>query len=370
MGLEFTIRWALDGVDIEPVVFDLLEGIARHGALLPAARETGVSYRHAWGTLVALERALGQPLAILQRGRGARLSPLGATLLSGRADTHRAMATRMSSVRKATQTAIGRVRDPRPAPPRIHASHDLALVALREIGVGHGVDIDLQFRGSLEALESLASGRCDVAGFHVPDDPPLSAALAPYVHVLGRRGLQILPFVRRTQGLMVRRGNPRRVRAVADLARRGVRFVNRQEGSGTRLLLDRMLARARVESRRIAGYDRIEFTHAAVAATVASGMADAGFGVEAAARQHHLDFLPLVTERYFLAATPAAFRGPGVTAMLAITESPEFLAAVRALAGYSLLVPGTPQPARALLQGSGHGSGRIAADPERGGRPR
>ena len=104
---------------------------------------------------------------------------------------------------------------------------------------------------------------------------------------------------------MLPHGNPRRIRQLSQLARPGIRFINRQAGSGTRLLFDALLADAGINPSRIAGYDMEEFTHGAVAASVASGMADAGFGIEAAARQAHLAFVPLARERYFL-----AFRNP------------------------------------------------------------
>ena len=111
---------------------------------------------------------------------------------------------------------------------------------------------------------------------------------------------RLIWFVSRVQGLMVAPGNPKAVASVADLNRPGLRFVNRQRGSGTRTLLELLLARAGVDRARIAGFENEEFTHAAVAALVAGGVADVGFGVEAAAAQFRLGFVPVTTERYFL----------------------------------------------------------------------
>ena len=106
----------------------------------------------------------------------------------------------------------------------------------------------------------------------------------------------------RVQGLIVAAGNPHGLRGVKHLARAGLRFINRQRDSGTRILLDELLAAEHIDAADVAGYENEEHTHAAVAAFVAGGMADAGLGIEAAARQFKLDFVPLATERYFLAA--------------------------------------------------------------------
>jgi molybdate-binding protein len=135
---------------------------------------------------------------------------------------------------------------------------------------------------------------------------------------------------------MVARGNPRRIRSLADLAAGRVRFVNRQATSGTRLMLEHLLAAARIPSSRINGYQSEEFTHAAVAATIASGMADAGFGIEAAARQQGLDFVPLATEHYYLAARAATLARPAAQALLAALRAAAYQKRVRSLPGYGV----------------------------------
>jgi molybdate-binding protein len=216
-----------------------------------------------------------------------------------------------------------------------HASHDLALAELRNLlaDTGHAA-VDLHFRGSIDCLASLARGDCDVAGFHLPEASAGDAAFAPYRPWLRTRGLRLIRFVHRRQGLMVARGNPKRLLTLPDLAEKGARFVNRQPGSGTRLCFDRLLAAARLRPAQINGYQSEEFTHAAVAATVASGMADAGFGIEAAARQQGLDFVPLATERYFLAARQATLARPAAHALLAALRGAEFRKRIGALPGY------------------------------------
>ncbi|HLX23657.1 MAG TPA: substrate-binding domain-containing protein, partial [Usitatibacter sp.] len=131
-------------------------------------------------------------------------------------------------------------------------------------------------------------------------------------------------LVERRQGIIVAPENPRHVISVADLARPGVRFVNRQPGSGTRLILDHLLERGGIDAKRIRGFDQVEYTHAAVAAFIASGMADAGMGVETAARQFRLGFVPLMNERYFLVVRREALDSPLLAKLLAVMRSKDF----------------------------------------------
>ena len=138
----------------------------------------------------------------------------------------------------------------------------------------------------------------------------------------------------RTQGLMLRAGNPLGIAGLADLTRPGLRFINRQRGSGTRFLLDSLLAAQQIDASEIVGYEHGEFTHAAVAAFIGSGMADVGFGLERPARHFKLDFLPLATERYFAVCHRDALLRPEVAQALAILRSDAFRAAVDALPGY------------------------------------
>jgi molybdate-binding protein len=150
----------------------------------------------------------------------------------------------------------------------------------------------------------------------------------------------------RRQGLAVARGNPKRILSLADLARDGVRFVNRQGGSGTRLLFDLLLSRAGVDTRQIEGYEILEYTHAAVAAYVGSGMADAGFGLEVPARRFGLDFVPLVTERYFFLCRNEFLADPAMQQFESVLRDATFRAQVAQLPGYDPSAAGDTEPAR------------------------
>jgi molybdate transport repressor ModE-like protein len=269
-------------------VLALLGALQRHATLKAAADEVGLSYRAAWGLLLDAAARAGAPLAELQRGRGARLTRLGTELLRSDESLKRAMAPLRErfQVRPAATAA--------PAPLRLAASHDPLLAEFCErFVVPAGLIGEVSFRGSEESLALFSRGAVEVAGFHIEEGD-----LRRYVRT-GRDSL--LRFAERDQGLIVARGNPKRLASLADVARRHARFVNRQRGSGTRRHVDRLLAEAGLAAADLRGYATEEHTHLAVAATVATGRADVAFGVHAAAAQFGLDFVPVLREQYWLA---------------------------------------------------------------------
>jgi putative molybdopterin biosynthesis protein len=336
MKISGEIRWTIEGLTMEPRLVMLLESIARLGNLQGAAKTTGLSYRHAWGLLEAAANELGDPLVIARQGRGTRLSPLAERLLAGLVDASGPLA---AAIREGEARLRDTLATALPASTTkavvVHASHDLALARLRDL-MQDDQDkmLELHFQGSLNCLSALRRKQCDLAGFHLPVMPEASVLAAQLRPWLRLKSLRVARLFDRTQGLMVATGNPKKLSTIADLARRGVRFVNRQTGSGTRLCFDFLLAQHGLRPGAIHGYAHEEFTHAAVAATVASGMADAGFGIEAAAREHSLAFVPVIQEHYYFAARSTALRQPRVNALLAHIESPAFQKLVNKLAGY------------------------------------
>ena len=335
MTIRLTARWETDESGLDARLIPVLRAVAREGSLNRAVSVLHLSYRHAWGLLGKMERVLGQTLVVMERGRGARLSQFAEQLLEADATAANILNRELAP----TLLALNREASPRSArfakPLLIHASHDFALAELKALlSDSRSAALELHFRGSIDSLVSLARRECDLAGFHAPDNSVDSAGLAPYRRWLSGRDLRLIRFVSRIQGLMVRRGNPKRLRSLGDLAARNVRFVNRQPGSGTRLCFERLLAAAKLQPEQITGYEVEEFTHAAVAATVASGMADAGFGIEAAARRGGLDFIPLLSERYYLAARAATLAQPPARALLGEMKGPAFMKCLGALPGY------------------------------------
>jgi molybdate-binding protein len=277
----------------------------------------------------------------MSRGRGATLTALGQKLLWADKRVAARLAPLLDNLASELEAEIERsLSDSKPVL-RIHASHGFALELLRDFVTKKHIRVDLKYRGSMEALASLAGSDCDMAGFHVPIGELEPAVLKFYTKWLRPESQTLINLATRRQGIMMARGNPKEIVALADLARRGVRFVNRQFGSGTRILLDLLLKRENVDSRTIAGYDTGEFTHSAVAAYVASGLADAGFGVETAARRFQLEFVPIVAERYFLICHDDSLTSPLVTQILDVLTSGRFRAAASDLAGVDVTYAGT-----------------------------
>jgi putative molybdopterin biosynthesis protein len=336
MNMRVTPRWQAGTTDLDTRLIPLLRMVAKEGSLNRAVSLLKMSYRHAWGLLGKAEGVLGRPLVIKERGRGARLTPLAEKLLEADDAAFNVLNQELAVTLKALNSvAGGPARASSEKPFVIYASHDLALAGLRDQLAETGkTAIDLHFRGSLECLSGLARGECDMAGFHLPDSAADSDAMTPYRPHLRMRGLLLIRFVDRQQGLMVPRGNPKQLRSLADVADKGARFINRQPDSGTRLCIDRLLAETGIQPQRIKGYQSEEFTHAAVAATVASGMADAGVGIEAAARQQKLDFIPLAKERYLLAARRSTLARVAAQDMLETLRGTDFRARCKALPGY------------------------------------
>ncbi|MGQ9689541.1 MAG: molybdopterin biosynthesis protein [Desulfobaccales bacterium] len=190
--------------------------------------------------------------------------------------------------------------------------------------------------GSLGGLMALRQGRAHFGGCHLYD-PESNTYNIPYLKkYLPGRSLKLINLAWRQQGFMVLPGNPRNIQTIADLARPGVRFINRQRGAGTRLLLDFFLNQEGLDPAAIEGYDREEYTHMAVAANVKSGTADVGLGILAAARALGLDFVPLAPEPYDLVVPAATYQDHRFQEVLAVIRSLEFQAAVERLGGYDL----------------------------------
>jgi putative molybdopterin biosynthesis protein len=215
-------------------------------------------------------------------------------------------------------------------------SHDMLLDLLADHikRRAPGVWLTSSNLGSLAGLHAIREGRCHLGGTHLLD-PETGEYNVSYV----RRYLPGVPVVLvtvawRSQGLIVAHGNPKGLRALTDLTSAGVRFINRQAGSGTRVLLDWALGQGAIDPARILGYDTEEYTHTAVAAQIASGGCDVGLGIHAAATALGLDFVPLWRERYDLCIPKRFLADERVTVLLETLRAPELTAAVSALGGY------------------------------------
>jgi len=215
-------------------------------------------------------------------------------------------------------------------------SHDLTLDLihdrLRATGTGYGLASSNV--GSLGGLMAVKRGQAHLAGTHLLDPETGEYNFSYVTRYLEGMRVRMVHLAYRQQGLIVAPGNPLGIMGVKDLTRSGVRFINRQAGSGTRVLLDFHLKELGVEPKSIKGYDHEEYTHMAVAVAVASGAADAGMGILAAAKALGLEFIPVKAERYDLVIPEVFFGSEGIRLLLEVIRSQEFREAVGRLGGY------------------------------------
>jgi len=216
-------------------------------------------------------------------------------------------------------------------------SHDNTLDVLADmIKVKHNhLSISSSHVGSMGGLMAVKRGACHIAGSHLLDTEDGSYNISYIAKYLPQTDIKLVNLVYRDQGLIVGRKNPKGIKGIEDLARRDISFINRQAGSGTRILLDYRLNRIGIKPDDIIGYEHEEFTHMAVAVAVLSGTVDAGLGIYAAARALELDFIPVVTEQYDLIIPQAYFESENIQLMLETINSREFKRRVEALGGYS-----------------------------------
>lgn len=331
-------QWRIGAENGDPLnantLLGMLAAIQSSGSISQAGRELGLSYRHAWGLLQQAEQLFGQPLLVRGRGRGSALTELGQKLIWADARIGARLQPLLESLSSELEAELGRVQRQRRVVPRLHASHGFAVAALREQLSARHIPVEVRYRSSLEAVAAMAQGDCELAGFHVPLGEFEAAAAQRYMPWLRRDEHLLVQLAIRTQGLFLAPGNPLGLQGLGDLTRRGLRFVNRPEGSGTRVLTDLLLQKQGVAPQAITGYDNTELTHAAVAAFVASGMADVGIGVQTAAHRFGLHFVPLLKERYFFALPADALDRSELHPVLTVLRSPAFRSRVAALKGY------------------------------------
>ncbi len=339
IGLSYSLDTDASGPLIHNPLIDLLQAVRASGSISAAAGTLGLSYRHVWGELKRWEQRLGQPLLLWEKGRAARLSAFGDKLLWSERQAQARLAPQIEALRAELARSFAIAFDDDAHVLSFHASHDDALTALRTHAASLAgrprLHLDIRFVGSVDAIQALNERRCIMAGFHAPRAaPPDSLAGRTYQPLL-RPGLhKLIGFASRMQGLMVRRGNPRGIAALSDVARPGLRFVNRPRGSGTRVLLDELLAQAGIAPAQVAGYEHDEPSHAAVAQAVVAGQADLGLGIEAAARARGLDFVPLMEEDYHLVCLKAALDTPPVAALRQVLAGADWQRLLHTLPGY------------------------------------
>lgn len=312
----------------------LLLSIQDTGSIAQAAKSVKLSYRYAWGLLRTAEALFGEQLLQTGRGRGTQLTPLAQKLVWADRRIAARLSPTLQSLASELEAELVRITASSTRALRMDASHGFAVAALLGCIDRDALPLDLRYRTSTDAVVALARRECDLAGFHVPTGRFQAPTASWYLRWLDREQHCLVRVAGREQGLITARGNPLGLHALADLARPGVRFVNRQAGSGTRMLLEMMLAAGGPSPESIQGFNNAEFTHSAVAAYIASGMADAGIGMRAASAQFKLDFTPLVDEVYYFAIRRDALEEPAMRQLLDLMRTPAYHKLVGALPGY------------------------------------
>ncbi|MFT4992621.1 MAG: putative molybdopterin biosynthesis protein [Polaromonas sp.] len=318
-------------------LLDLLHAVREQGSISAAARRQGLSYRHVWGALKDAEQTLGRELIIWEKGQRAQLTDFGEKLLWAERQAQARLAPQIEALRGDIERAYAMAFDDSAHVLVLYASHDAALAALRQQTSAQGLHLDIRFMGSVDAIAALNAGRCLMAGFHTLERPGVDSLAAQAYRRQLKPGLhKLIGFAHRVQGLMVAKDNPQGITGLKDLGRPALRYINRASGSGTRVLLDELLADSGTDPSTVNGYSTQEPSHAAVAQAVASGSADMGLGIEAAALEKGLDFIPLVRERYHLVCLKSALAQAPVQALLQVLQSPAWQSAAAQLPGYSV----------------------------------
>ncbi len=357
LQLHYTLSRDSSPALVRNPLIDLLQAVSGQGSISAGARALGLSYRHVWGELKRWENELGNELVIWEKGQSARLTEFGDKLMWAERHAQARLAPQIEALRAELERTYAQAFDDSVHVVTLYASHDEALSTLREYALQQAhaqtqgqLHLDIRFTGSVDAIRALNEGRCVMAGFHTLLDSGSKTLTARTYKPLLRPGLhKIIGFAQRTQGLMVAKGNPLSLHSLQDVAAKQARFANRALGTGTRVVLDELLARAAVPAASIKGYEHTEPSHAAVANAVAAGRFDAGLGIAAAAQQVGLDFVPLVEERYHLVCLKSALAQPTTLALLQLLKMPEWQSTMQSIPGYKALQSGEVLAMRRVL---------------------
>ena len=387
LQLHYTLSRTSSPAQVRNPLIDLLQAVSLQGSISGGARALGLSYRHVWGELKRWEIDLGHELLVWEKGQSARLTDFAHKLMWAERQAQARLAPQIEALRAELERSYALVFDDRVQVVTLYASHDAALSQLREFALQaddrartesnsiathagktgatalnhlkhagktgqlpQRLHLDIRFTGSVDAIRALNEGRCVMAGFHTllrTGNKTLTERT--YKPLLQPGQHKIIGFAQRTQGLMVAKGNPLGLHSMQDLVIRAARFSNRTLGSGTRVVLDELLAQGGIAGADIQGYQRTEPSHAAVAQAVAAGQCDAGLGIAAAAQQAGLDFVPLADERYHLVCLKSALAQPGIQGLLQLLQTPAWQSAIAQIPGYSSIHSGEVLSLRRVL---------------------
>ena len=305
MRLHLELKWQLQhGDDILAIpasLFKLLDEIALGKNLRLAAEAAGISYRNAWGQIELWEKHLNNKLVHRERGRGTTLSAFAAALIEAKMNTDGGLRNALDAAAESASGQLTRMLASEDSALRIVTSHhELINQFANKLRDSSKRRISFDVIGSEAALRRYQRADADICGFHIPTGVPFASLAAHLLGWLDERRDQIFFLENRALGLISNPEHP-----VANLrelfSQQNLRFINRQAGSTTRLVFDSLLKSEAAIATSIIGYEDEEHTHTAVAALIASGDRDVGFGEASAAEKFSLAFSPLVQERFYVA---------------------------------------------------------------------
>ena len=347
----------------ESIRQEILSGRRKPGDRLPSVRELAEGWNCTIGTIQRAYQELSrQGLVTSRAGQGTKVveslpvldeTPLRRAMLIHRAEAFLlevltggySLAEADQAVRQAMDRwrTVEQEQTPKEEKAlRFAGSHDLVMTWLASHfpEIAPGYTLQLRFSGSLGGLIALAEGKADLAGSHLWDEESDTYNLPFVRRLLPGKRVALVTLAHRRLGLILPSGNPAGINSLADLARPGLRFVNRQSGSGTRVWLDLALQKAGIQAGQIQGYADEKVTHSAVAQAIAEGQAGAGIGLEAAALGYGLDFLFLTHDRYDLVVLAAVMEYLPVQSLIDWLNAPSTHRVIEDLGGYSALETG------------------------------
>ncbi len=354
----------------ETIRREILKGNLNSGDRLPSVRQLCQQWSCTPGTVQrAYSELAHEGLVISQAGRGTRVAgsiPGARAQAQGTLRTvnlvHRSEAFLLealtagydlSEIQAALDLAADRWRAVDQSPPksdqeviRFNGSHDMVVSGLAHNyfgGIAVDVSLQVSFTGSLSGLSALAGGSADLCGCHLWDAESDTYNFPFIRKALPGKAVTVVTLAHRLLGLIVAPGNPLHLQSLADLVRPGVRFANRQPGSGTRVWFDLSLDRLGISPRQVQGYRAEHLTHSDIARVVAEGSADVGLGLETAAVAYGLDFIQLTRERYDLVFLSDAIQRPSIQRFLAWLRSVEGKNFIAQYKGYDNLQTGVVQ---------------------------
>jgi molybdate transport repressor ModE-like protein len=324
-----------EGALLRHPLMDLLQAVAQQGSISAAARQLNLSYRHVWGELKRWEDVMGHELIIWEKGQSAKLTEFGDKLMWAERQTQARLAPQLEALRADLERTFAVAFDPAAHVLTLYASHDDALPRLREHAASEGLHLDIRFCGSVDAIRALNEGRCTLAGFHTQSQPTDTSHTAAAYKDLLKPGLhKIIGFATRSQGLITAVGNPLKLQSLADVARTQARFVQRSPGTGTRVLLDDLLAQEALTAQDLNSWPDEEPSHTALAEAIASGRCDVGLGIESTAHARGLGFVPLVQEQFHLVCLKSALDTPATQALRHFLQDEAWTKILHSLQGY------------------------------------